>query len=214
MYLHEDKEKFRDLIIQISDETNRITTVIEEFVRQHSFKQMSSNIYCRVHNTICVDVLEITHIEEYFTVNLAVNCLISKELGFECIASNNLAGLHNPLFDKYWWKKENLDEIIKLLETEGEDFWKQYSTLEQILCYMDFCRKHSPWEEFDEDDEELFKLLNSIQNGEEILLFAEITDEVLQWMVEDKDKTFSERSLDWMSFYGLNYYSEYEEENV
>ncbi len=108
---------------------------IEEFARQHSFKQMSSNIYYRVHNTICVDVLEITHIEEYFTVNLAVNCLISKELGFECIASNNLAGLHNPLFDKYWWKKENLDEIIKLLETEGEDFWKKYSTLEQILCY-------------------------------------------------------------------------------
>ncbi len=30
MYLHEDKEKFRDLIIQISDETNRITTVIEK----------------------------------------------------------------------------------------------------------------------------------------------------------------------------------------
>ena len=173
---------------------------IKEFAKKHSFTEMSPNIYYRVHNKICVDVLEVSYKEEYFTVNLSVNCLINKELGFSCIASNNLATLRNPLFNEYWWKSnEDLDKIIECLEIDGENFWKQYSTLEKIILYMDFCRKHSPWEEFDEDDEELF---------------SEITQEILQWMSEDESETFDGRCLDWMSFYGMNYYSEYGEEDV
>lgn len=188
---------------------------IKEFAKKHSFTEMSPNIYYRVHNEICVDVLEVSYKEEYFTVNLSVNCLINKELGFSCIASNNLATLRNPLFNEYWWKsKEDLEKVIECLEIDGENFWKQYSTLEKIILYMDFGRKHSPWEEFDEDDEELFELLNSLKDGQEEVSFSEITQEILQWMSEDESGIFDERSLDWMSFYGMNYYSEYGEEDV
>lgn len=38
-------------------------------------------------------LIEIIYKKEYFTVNLSVNCLINKEIGFICIASNNLISL-------------------------------------------------------------------------------------------------------------------------
>lgn len=190
--------------------------IIKEFAKKNSFEEMSPNIYYRIHDKICIDILEIIYKKEYFTVNLSVNCLINKEIGFICIASNNLISLKNPLFKEYWWKiEESSEKVRELLEVEGVEFWKQYSTLDKIIQYMDFCRKHSPWEELDEDDEELFNLLNLIQDEqEEGKMYIQIMNEILQWMSEDKGETFDERALDWMSFYGMNYFLEEGEENV
>ena len=103
--------------------------------------------------------------------------MINKEIGFICIASNNLISLKNPLFKEYWWKiEESSEKVRELLEVEGVEFWKQYSTLDKIIQYMDFCRKHSPWEELDEDDEELFDLLNLIQDEQEEGMISALID--------------------------------------
>ena len=187
--------------------------IIKKFAKKHSFEEMASNIYYRIHNAICVDVLEIIYKKDYFTVDLSVNCLVDKELGFICIASKRLMSLKNPLFKEYWWKmEEDLEEVKDILEENGEKFWEKYSTLEQIIRYMNFCRSHSPWQEFDEDDQEVFELLNSIQSGQNKLPSVEITSEILQWMAKDKSETFNERNFKWINFYGTNCYLEYGKE--
>lgn len=129
---------------------------INQYAKKNHFYNMGQNIYFRVHDYICLDVLEIIKRENYYTIELSVYCFYDKQNGFNCMASRNLGTLGNPLFNEYWWNNSVLDvQVIKLLETVGDTFWKHYSSPDSIIKSIDYYMDHSGDQEMKYEDRQL-----------------------------------------------------------
>lgn len=181
---------------------------------KHSFEEMSSNIYYRIHDAICVDILEIINKKEYFTVSLSVYCLKDRKFNLYPVVINNLGNLKNPLFKNYWWKiGEGQEEILSLLEKFGEKFWKEYSSLDKVMNTIKFCMSHSAFKE--EVDDELLDLWEAIQKNEGDFSFIKDLYKILKTMKANKSKEeFRNQAVDWNSrsiIYTMNHYYEDDE---
>ena len=136
---------------------------MNEYITKYHFCKMGENIYFRRHDYICLDVIEIVKKEKYYTVELCVYCFLDKQSGFYCVAYRNLGTLKKLLFNEYWWLRNNDDtEIVELLETVGEEFWKQYSSLESIKKSIYYYMEHGFYESdssYNKENFDNFKLL-------------------------------------------------------
>lgn len=187
---------------------------IKEFAKNHSFEELSSNIYYRIHSVICVDVLEVIRRDKYFTVNLYLYCL--NGFGLYPVIFNNLGRFKNPLFKNYWWEVENQEEVIEFLEKAERNFWSKYLDLEVVRENVKFCINHSAFRE-ENNEEDLVIFLDSVQeNPQESGLIQDVS-KILQWIkMNTGGERFPERAASCNgrgSLYTMNYYYEDEEED-
>lgn len=114
------------------------------FLDHHHFKKLKDNMFFRIHDNICIDILEFTEIKNYFTLDLSEYILLAKKYGLYCIASKNLRTLENPLYCRYWWSNQiSTNIIIESLKQYGEVFWKQYDSPVKLIATMQYFIEHS-----------------------------------------------------------------------
>lgn len=115
-----------------------------KYIYYYQFKKLKDNIYFRIHDNICIDILEVIEIENYFTVDLSVYVFLKRKYGVYCIASKNLRALETPLYCRYWWSEQtSANTIIEFLKQYGEIFWKQYDSVDKLIAVIQYIIEHS-----------------------------------------------------------------------